>query len=240
MVTFPISVEDESDDEKMVLWQRVWRLWTNEDGGELREDWKWKGRIFWHISLLKDKHISRVSWNTNAPKEYFDSHPSPLQRPQNAKGFEAKASLWPDFRDSDKGFQFMGTLLERFKSEGMAWARIRGWCVGLSIYGQIADGILRGRYSLTGNAWPVQCVALWTTHDLGSCTQMLQHMVQYHNMFATVVSLLVRFQCFLHKIRSRVQLSCSSALLRMFGCSLHRLILWAGMKDVRRKKGEGE
>ena len=130
MVTFPISVEDESDDEKMVLWQRVWRLWTNEDGGELREDWKWKGSIFWHISLLKDKHISRVSWNTNAPKEYFDSHPSPLQRPQNAKGFEAKASLWPDFRDSDKGFQFMGTLLERFKSEGMAWARIRGWCVG--------------------------------------------------------------------------------------------------------------
>ena len=58
-----------------MLWQKSWCLWTNDDGRGWRQDWKWKGWIFW------------LSWNTNAPKEYFDSHPSPLERPQNAKGF---------------------------------------------------------------------------------------------------------------------------------------------------------
>lgn len=99
MVTFPSVSRMRAMMSGMVVWQRVWRLWTNEDGGELRQDWKWKGWIFWHISLSKHKyislpkhkHISRVSWKTNVAKEYFDSHQSPLERPQNAKGFEAKA-----------------------------------------------------------------------------------------------------------------------------------------------------
>ena len=144
------------------VWQRVWRLWTNEDGGAWRQDWKWKGWIFWHISLLKHKHISRVSWNTNAPKEYFDSHPSSLERPENAKGFGPKANLWPDFRIPRQRqrlpihWKVLGAHFWKFESEGMA-VRIRGWCVGSNIYGQIADRILRARYSLTANVCSVQC-----------------------------------------------------------------------------------
>ena len=80
MGTFPLESRLRGMMNKMVVWQRVWRLWTNEDGGEWGQDWKWKDWIFWHISLLKHKHISRLSWNTNAPKEYFDSHPSTLER----------------------------------------------------------------------------------------------------------------------------------------------------------------
>ena len=97
-------------------------------------------------TLLKHKRTQRIFWLASV---YFG-------KTQNAKGFEPKANLWPDF--SDKGFQFMkkfmGTLLEIFKWGGMGGARIRGWLwLAGNIYGQIADRILPGRYSLTANAW---------------------------------------------------------------------------------------
>ena len=213
MGTFPLESRLRGMMNKMVVWQRVWRLWTNEDGGEWGQDWKWKDWIFWHISLLKHKHISRLSWNTNAPKEYFDSHPSTLERHRMPKASNPKANLWPDF--SDKGFQFMkkfmGTLLEIFKWGGMGGARIRGWLwLAGNIYGQIADRILPGRYSLTANA----------------CQPGEQH-----NILHTCVCFCSLDPSNAGRYRRGVQfLGCLCASVCAVGCALctvvHRLIVW--------------